>query len=63
MEVRVTPEHRELLFSLGELPFSEISKMFEDRDTKFKAIQSSLSEEPDKEWVNDLLVEIRKMRV
>jgi hypothetical protein len=63
MDVRVTKEKREELFALGDVPFPRLSEMFLEKDAEFKAIPSNLPDSPDSEWVNELLVEIRKMRV
>lgn len=63
MNIRVTPARREELFTLGELPYDELERRFDLEMEKFNAITSGLPEKPDRAWVNDLLIEIRRMYV
>lgn len=60
LTVRVTPEQREELFRIGELPVYELVEKFEKEFAEFDKIQSVLPDEPDKQAINNLLLKIRR---
>lgn len=60
LTVRVTPEQREELFAIGELPVSDLVDKFEREFAEFDKIKSVLPDEPNKERINELLLKIRK---
>lgn len=59
LRVKVTPEEREHLFALGELPVAGIVEEFEKEFDKFNQIESVLPDQPDWDGLNDLLQRIR----
>lgn len=59
LTVRVTPQQREYLFSMGEKPVSEVVDEFMRQDSEFDNIKSVLPEEPDTDKLNDILYQIR----
>jgi predicted nucleotidyltransferase len=63
MNVRLTGEQRELLFTIGDLPVEKLVKLFEAEDQRFQQIESGLPEEPDRQWVKDWLIDLRRSRV
>jgi predicted nucleotidyltransferase len=58
--VRVTPEVREELFAIGELPPDELIAKFREKFAEFNNIKSVLPDKPDYETVNKILLKIRK---
>lgn len=62
LKLKVTAEERQGLFDLGELPWQELVKVFEEEDAKFKDIKSDLPLEPDMDAINDLCLQIRTLR-
>lgn len=62
MNVRLDAEQRRFLFELGEEPVEEIVKEFEAQDRIFQATPSRLPSEPDRDWVNDWLIDLRLSR-
>lgn len=59
MRLRVTPEEREEIFAVGELPWEELAKLYLSEDEKFQNVKSDLPLEPDEDAINELLLEIR----
>lgn len=60
LDVRVSQDVREELFSLGKLSPTELVDKFKSEKEQFKAIKSVLPDKPDAEGVNKLLLKIRK---
>lgn len=60
LTVRVTPEVREELFSLGKLNPNQLVDKFTEEHEKFDTIKSVLPDKPDTEAINKLLLRIRK---
>lgn len=60
LTVRVTPEMREELFSIGKLPPNEIIDRFEKEFKEFDTIKSVLPDKPYVTRINELLLEIRR---
>ncbi len=58
--VRVSPEVREKLFAIGKKTPQEVVGMFEEKFKEFDTIESILPERPDREAINNLLLQIRK---
>jgi hypothetical protein len=58
--VRVTPEIREELFSIGKLSPNELVEKFTQEKEYFDSIKSVLPSEPNKIEINKLLLRIRK---
>lgn len=63
MNVRLDAEQRRFLFELGDSPIEEIVAEFERQDHMFKATVSGLPEKPDRDWVNEWLIDLRRGRV
>lgn len=62
LTVRVTPEQREWLFSLGEaVDADSIVRKFIEEDAKMNDIVSVLPDQPDTEKLNELLYKIRML--
>lgn len=59
LTVRVTPERRKELFEFGELPVNEVIDIFEKKFKEFDKIESVLSDKPDYQGINNLLLKIR----
>ncbi len=59
LNVRVTPEQREYLFSMGEKTADEVVKEFMRQDSEFDNIVSVLPDEPDMDKLNNILYDIR----
>lgn len=60
MHVRVTPEQREYLFSLGDMSIENLSEQFEDKVQVLDHIVSDLPETADTKTINDTLLAIRR---
>lgn len=60
MNVKVTPEQREFLFSLGERSIEELTVEFDKKVAFLDGIKSTLPEFPDDETVNQALINIRQ---
>ena len=60
LDVRVTKEQREWLFSMGDKGYDEVIETFMQMDNDLKQIKSVLPDKPDTEKLNDLLFNIRK---
>lgn len=60
LDVRVTPEQREYLFSMGEKTASEVVDEFKRQDAEFENIKSVLPDKPDMDKLNEILYNIRK---
>lgn len=60
LTVRVTPQMREDLFAIGELPPEQLVERFEREFRAFDQIKSVLPDKPDREGINKLLLRIRK---
>lgn len=52
--------NRDELFAIGELEPAALSKRFEEEFEKFNATESVLPDEPDIEFVNQMLISIRR---
>lgn len=59
LNVRVTPEQRKYLFSMGEQDADAVVKEFMRQDSEFDNLQSVLPDEPDYDVLNKLLYNIR----
>lgn len=59
--VRVTPEKRDELLSIGDLSVNDLITKFDVEIKKFRAIESVLPKEPDYDGINKLLLKMRKM--
>lgn len=59
LQVKVTPEQREWLFSMGEQTVEEVVDRFLAMDEGFNDIKSVLPEEPSWEKLDELLLHIR----
>jgi hypothetical protein len=57
--MRVRIDNPEELLAFGQLPVPEIVARFEEEYAAFRAIATILPDQPDKERINDLLVNIR----
>lgn len=60
LNVRVTPEMREELFSLEELPVNKLIDRFEKEIKELDTVKSVLPDEPNYEAINKVLLRIRK---
>jgi predicted nucleotidyltransferase len=60
LTVRVTPEMREQLFAIGELPVDQLVDRFEREFAEFDKTKSVLPDQPDMARINELLLKIRK---
>jgi predicted nucleotidyltransferase len=59
LSVRVTPEQREYLFSMGEQDADTVVNEFMRQDKEFENVKSVLPDEPDLDKLNELLFTIR----
>lgn len=63
LDVRVTPEQREWLFSLGEaVDADSIVTKFKEEDSKLNDVVSILPDEPAREELDELLYNIRMLK-
>jgi len=60
LTVRVSPEMREEIFSMGDLSPNELIDRFTEEHERFDSIKSVLPDKPDREGVNKLLLRIRR---
>jgi hypothetical protein len=60
LNVRLTPEKREELFAIGELPVDELVNKFETEFAEFDKIETKLPDKPNEEAINKILLKIRK---
>lgn len=60
MQVKVSPQAREYLFSLGEMPIERLSQEFASQIAVLDATSSFLPEEADVATVNQALLDIRR---
>jgi predicted nucleotidyltransferase len=59
-ELSIRVEDRDLLFEMGEWHTDRILAWFDDAKYQLDNIDSVLPDKPDIEWVNDVLLDIRK---
>lgn len=62
LRLKLTAQERVETFAVGEMPWQDLAKLFKDLDDQFKEVVSVLPEEPDQEFINQLVMEIRTMR-
>lgn len=60
MQVKVSPEQRDYLFSLGEMPIEDLSKEFDKATDSLDAVVSVVPEQANLEAVNQVLLDIRR---
>lgn len=60
LTVRVTPKMRDELFSIGDLPVSDLVDRFEAEFAAFDKIKSVLPDNPDVGRISELLLKIRR---
>lgn len=63
MKVRVSPEERELLFSMGDKSIEELTAAFKAKAHQIDTGGTCLPDHPDREYVNTLLISLRRMNL
>lgn len=63
MNVRVSPEHREFLFSLGERSIADLTLAFDEKVASLDSLTPVLPSTPDSEYVDRVLTDIRRMNL
>lgn len=61
LDVKVTPEQREYLFSMGEKTADEVVEEFMRQDKEFENVKSVLPDEPNLVALNSILYDIRRL--
>lgn len=59
--IRVTPEMRKQIFEFGEKEVDEVVSIFSEEFNKFDNIKSVLPDKPNREKINEILLDIRGM--
>lgn len=59
-KIEVKLSEPEKYFELGKLSEDEVTKIFEEKDKEIHSITSVLQDEPDFEYLNEMLIDIRR---